>query len=143
MPETVLEELIGGVRDVVTVKRVYGDPYEKNGVTVIPAAAVRAGGGGGKGKKGDAESGGGFGGVARPSGAWVIEGSEVTWKPTVDVNRIVLGGQLVALAAIVVIGRLLYAQQAQRDRSRLEALRAARRLAGAARLAVAARVGRS
>ena len=47
--------------------------------------------------------------MARPSGAWVIEGDDVTWKPAVDVNRIVLGGQIVGLVAILVAGRVLFA----------------------------------
>ena len=104
-----LQELLSGARDAVSVKRVYGDPYEKNGLTVIPAAVVRGGGGGGMGEhEGEGTgSGGGFGVNARPSGAWIIEGDTVTWKPAVDVNRIVLGGQMVALAAILVTGRIL------------------------------------
>ena len=44
-----VQELISGARDVVSVKRVYGDPYEQNGLTVIPAATVRGGGGVGMG----------------------------------------------------------------------------------------------
>jgi len=36
-------------RDTVTVKRVYGDPIERDGVMVIPAANVRGGWGGGGG----------------------------------------------------------------------------------------------
>ena len=39
-------ETIAAARDAITVKRVYGDPYERNGVTVIAAAAVQGGGGG-------------------------------------------------------------------------------------------------
>ena len=76
-------------------------------------------------------SGGGFGVNARPSGAWIIEGDTVTWKPAVDVNRIVLGGQLVALAAILVTGRIL-ATHARRRHPVLELaplLPAVRRLA--------------
>ena len=78
-----VEELISGARDVISVKRVYGDPYEKNGLTVIPAATVRGGGGGGMGESevGESGGGGGFGMIARPSGAWIVEGGEVTWKP--------------------------------------------------------------
>jgi uncharacterized spore protein YtfJ len=116
-----LEELISGARDVVSVKRVYGDPYEKNGLTVIPAATVRGGGGGGMGESegGESGGGGGFGLMARPSGAWIVEDGVVTWKPAIDVNRIVLGGQIVALAAILVSGRILLAQ-ARRRRSLLE-----------------------
>jgi len=118
-----VQELISGVRDSISVKRVYGDPYEKNGLTVIPAAVVRGGGGGGMGEhEGEGTgSGGGFGVNARPSGAWIIEGDTVTWKPAVDVNRIVLGGQLVALAAILVTGRIL-ATHARRRHPMMELL---------------------
>jgi len=128
-----VQELITGVRDSISVKRVYGDPYEKNGLTVIPAAAVRGGGGGGTGvHEGDETgAGGGFGVQARPSGAWIIEGDTVTWKPAVDVNRIVLGGQLVALAAILVTGRILatHARRRHPVLDLLPLLPAARRLA--------------
>ena len=106
-----LDELISGARDVVSAKRVYGDPYEKNGLTVIPAATVRGGGGGG-GAKGDGDdadaevgAGGGFGLTARPSGAWIID------------------GQIIALTAILVVGRILLAHserpEAPRRRLRL------------------------
>jgi uncharacterized spore protein YtfJ len=104
-----VQDMISGVRDTISVKRVYGDPYEKNGLTVIPAATVRGGAGGGIGEQ-DGEGkgkGGGFGLMARPSGAWIVEGDSVTWKPAVDVTRIVLGGQMVALAAILITGRIL------------------------------------
>ena len=78
-----LQELISGARDVISVKRVYGEPYEKNGLTVIPAATVRGGGGGGAGDNEDGESGGGggFGLMARPAGAWIVEDGNATWKP--------------------------------------------------------------
>ncbi len=109
MEGTQLEGLVNGVRDMITVKRVYGDPFEKNGVTVIPAAAVRGGGGGGEGRRGEGETGtgGGFGMTARPVGAWIIEDGKVTWKPAVEVNKIILGGQIVGLVAILVVGRVL------------------------------------
>jgi uncharacterized spore protein YtfJ len=43
-----IEEVIAQARDALTVKRVFGEPYEKDGVTIIPAARVQgtAGGGG-------------------------------------------------------------------------------------------------
>ena len=110
-----VQELIAGARDAITVKRVYGDPYEKNGLTVIPAAVVRGGGGAGGGEHDDEKGqGGGFGLVARPSGAWIIEEGKATWKPAVDVNRIVLGGQIVALAAVLVAGRVMFEQSKHR-----------------------------
>ena len=112
-----VDEMLAGARDAISVKRVYGDPYEKNGLTVIPAATVRGGGGGGSGPEESSESGGGggFGLVARPSGAWIVENGDVTWKPAIDVNRIVLGGQIVAATAILTLGRILLAR-ARRER---------------------------
>lgn len=110
-----VQELIAGARDAMTVKRVYGDPYEKNGMTIIPAAVVRGGGGaGGEEHADDKGQGGGFGLVARPSGAWIVDGEKATWKPAVDVNRIVLGGQIVALVAVLVAGRVLFEQSKRR-----------------------------
>jgi uncharacterized spore protein YtfJ len=88
------EELLSGVRDSLTARRVYGDPIEHDGVLVIPAASVGGGGGGG----GDSEDngGGGFGLGARPVGAYVIKDGEVSWKPVIDVGRMLLGWQVVA-----------------------------------------------
>ena len=43
-------QLLDTVRDSMTVRRVFGDPYERDGATVIPAARVRGAGGGGGGK---------------------------------------------------------------------------------------------
>ena len=40
-------ELIKGARDALSVRRVFGEPVERDGVTVIPAATVIGGGGGG------------------------------------------------------------------------------------------------
>ena len=40
-----IDEILGGARDAITVRRVYGEPIEQEGVTVVPAAAVRGGGG--------------------------------------------------------------------------------------------------
>ena len=129
-----LQDMISGVRDAISVSRVYGDPYEKNGLTVIPAATVRGGAGGGIGEHEGVESGkgGGYGMVARPSGAWIIEDGTVAWKPAVDVNRIVLGGQIVALAAILVTGRIL-AVHARRRPQLLDLLAVAQTLRRARR----------
>jgi uncharacterized spore protein YtfJ len=88
------EELLSGVRDSISVQRVYGDPIEQDGVVVIPAAAV--GGGGGGGGDSEANGGGGFGLGARPVGAYVIKDGEVSWKPAIDVGRMTFGWQVVA-----------------------------------------------
>jgi uncharacterized spore protein YtfJ len=91
--------VIEQAKDVMTVRRVYGDPYEKNGVTMIPAARVQggAGGGGGEGR------GGGFGMNAKPAGAFVINGDKVSWQPAIDATKIVIGMQLVVVAALLVV----------------------------------------
>jgi len=99
-----VDRTIEGAKDALTVRRVFGDPYEKNGVTVIPAARVQggAGGGGGEGPDGQGRGNGvGFGVNARPAGAFVIRGDEVDWRPAIDVNRVILGGQLIAIAALL------------------------------------------
>lgn len=100
-----IQEVLTQARDAMSVKRVFGEPYEKNGVTVIPAARVQGGaGGGGEGPEGQGRgSGSGFGLAARPVGAYLIRGDEVTWRPAVDVNRIVLGAQVVAIVALLTI----------------------------------------
>jgi uncharacterized spore protein YtfJ len=99
-----VQETIEKARDAITVKRVYGDPYERNGVTVIPAAAVAGGGGGGSGEgqePGQTGAGAGFGLGGRPVGAYVIHGEIVRWEPAIDVTRI--AGQALALAAVGIL----------------------------------------
>jgi uncharacterized spore protein YtfJ len=89
-----VDEMWQGARDAVTVRRVYGKPVESDGVTVIPAAAVRGGAGGGGDSEGN--GGGGFGVMARPIGAYVIRDGKVSWRPAVDLNRL-----LILVAALV------------------------------------------
>jgi uncharacterized spore protein YtfJ len=102
-------DTVSTARDSITVKRVYGEAIERNGVMVIPAAAVFGGAGGGQGDQPDGAEGGGagFGLHARPVGAYVIRGQEVSWEPAMDLSRAILGGQLLALAALFVIRSLL------------------------------------
>jgi uncharacterized spore protein YtfJ len=96
------------LRDVLTVKRVFGEAYEAHGVTVIPVAAIRGGGGGGGGEDREQQVGAGAGlaVIARPVGVFVVDDQGARWKPAVDITRIVLGGQLVAVAAILLLRRL-------------------------------------
>jgi uncharacterized spore protein YtfJ len=95
---TVLDN-IRGTHDALSVRRVFGDPVEAGGVTIIPVARVAggAGGGGGQGSR-EEENGSGFGtgfGIhARPVGVYAIRDGQVEWKPTVDVTRLAHGGQV-------------------------------------------------
>jgi uncharacterized spore protein YtfJ len=93
-------DAINQAREVITVRRVYGEPYQEDGVTIIPAANVMGGGGGGGDTEGN--GGGGFGVRARPAGAWVIKNGEAEWRPALDLNRVILVGQLVAIVALLV-----------------------------------------
>jgi uncharacterized spore protein YtfJ len=100
-----VDELLRGAQDAIAAKRVYGEPVEREGVTVIPAASVRGGGGGG----GDNENngGGGFGLMARPVGAYVIgPDGDVRWKPAIDVQRMTLGWQVVSAIALLAVWSL-------------------------------------
>ncbi|MDH3730838.1 MAG: spore germination protein GerW family protein [Acidimicrobiia bacterium] len=109
-----LQDILSNVKDGMTVSKVFGEPYEKNGTTVIPVAAVRGGGGGGggggEGPDGEGEghgSGGGFGLTARPVGAYVLDEEGVKWEPALDVSRIAIGGQIIAVVALLVVRSLI------------------------------------
>jgi uncharacterized spore protein YtfJ len=107
------EQTIAGARDAITVRRVYGEPLERDGVTVIPAAAIGggAGGGGGEDDEGGQRGGGsGFGLGARPVGAYVIDEGVVRWEPALDVTRLALRGQI--LLALLIILWLARARRA-------------------------------
>jgi hypothetical protein len=123
--------------DSAAVGRVFGTPVEKDGVLILPVAVITGGGGGGSGSGSGAlgikppaksddgtdsaptgsertgsepegeGSGGGFGYTARPAGVYVIRNGQVSWQPAVDVNKIVLGGQIALVAALLVVRSVL------------------------------------
>ncbi|MGC5014346.1 spore germination protein GerW family protein [Streptosporangium sp. DT93] len=104
--------MIDKVRDSATVTRVFGEPITQDGVTVIPVARVGGGGGGGGGRREGGEnageqagegSGGGFGAGAVGAGVFVIKDGEVRWQPAIDYNKIILGGQVVAVVALLTL----------------------------------------
>ncbi|WP_336205380.1 spore germination protein GerW family protein [Nonomuraea sp. LPB2021202275-12-8] len=108
-------------KDAATVKRVFGDPIQHGDVLVIPVARVGHGGGGGtgEGKKGEHEadgsgSGGGYGVAATPAGVFVVKDGDVRWHPAVDVNRIVLGGQVVGIVLLLTLRTILKRRRRKR-----------------------------
>ena len=103
-------------RDSMTVRRVFGEPIERDGSTIIPAAFVFGGGGGGGGgdTEGNGGSGTGFGLRARPVGAFVVRDGEVRWEPALDVTRLAILGQVVALVAILSLRSILKARARKR-----------------------------
>jgi uncharacterized spore protein YtfJ len=116
-----IEDLLSTARDTVSVKRVFADPYEKDGVTVIAAATVAGGAGGGSGhdQGGQEGEGAGIGMTGRPAGAYVIKGGDVIWRPAVDVNR------LLAVLGVVLVAYLLSRPRLVKARAKAAKARAA------------------
>ena len=109
--------LLAKTSEDFSVRRAFGTAYEKDGMLIIPVALVARGGGGGttRTRHGDSavrpdsppesgaaahnatpqdsepiDSGGGFGGLVLPSGAYVVKGDQVRWVPAVDVTIVAL-----------------------------------------------------
>lgn len=103
-----MQGVLTGAQEALTVRRVFGEPYERDGITVIPVAKVAGGGGGGQGSAdGEGEgSGGGFGLKAEPAGVYIVRGDQVSWEPAVDVNRLIIGAQVVLVALLLVLRTL-------------------------------------
>lgn len=107
-----VDDLVTTARDAITVRRVFAEPYERDGVTLVAAARVSggAGGGGGHDQGGQEGEGGGFGVQARPAGAYVIKNGSVTWMPAVDVNRVLTVLGAIAVAFLLSRPRLVRAR---------------------------------
>ncbi|WP_439657860.1 spore germination protein GerW family protein [Lentzea sp. HUAS TT2] len=108
-----IDEIMGNTKDSLKARTVYGEPVERDGITVIPAATIAGGAGGGTGKdeKGQQGEGGGFGINAKPAGAYVIDNGKLRWQPAVDVNKLVAIAGSVAVAALLVVARVLRSRQ--------------------------------
>jgi uncharacterized spore protein YtfJ len=119
-----VQEVLNHAREAMTVKRVFGDPYEKEGLTVIPVANVMGGVGAGGGTgiraktagaseeavgNGAADSGYGMGyGLrASPAGVYVIKNGEVEWEPALDMNRLTLQRAAVTVVALLVLRSII------------------------------------
>jgi uncharacterized spore protein YtfJ len=113
---------IRGTLDALSVRRVFGEPYVADGVTIIPVARVTggAGGGGGSGSGPGNVGGHGFGSSfglgAHPVGVYEVSHGNVKFRPTIDVNRLIRGSQILA-------GVTLCALFLLRTRHRMAALR--------------------
>lgn len=102
------DELLAKAVDQLGVRRVFGEPIERDGILVIPVAVAAGGGGGGSGCGPNDEgsgSGGGFGGFVRAIGVYVIREGQVRFVPAVDA---------VALAGIVWLVARTLTRAAQR-----------------------------
>jgi uncharacterized spore protein YtfJ len=103
-------DVVNEAKGAMRASEVFGTPYEKEGITVIPAARI-AGGAGGGGDQQDPQAGGvGFGVSSRPIGAFVIKDGNVRWEPAVDVNRVILMAQVVAIVALLTVRTIVKAR---------------------------------
>jgi uncharacterized spore protein YtfJ len=116
-PDAAVMDAIREVVDGTTAGRVFGTPITHDDLVVLPVAKVSGGAGGGSGT-GPAEegketggTGGGVGLSAKPMGVFVVKDRKVKWQPAVDVNRVILGGQGIAVAALLVVRALIKARQ--------------------------------
>ena len=113
-------QTLDNARQAIVGLRVFGEAYEVGDVTVIPVSVVRGGGGAGGGEgqgpndpaaaegaaPQGAGGGAGFGINARPAGVYVVTGDQVEWKPAVNRMAAVLGGQVVAVVALLTIRKI-------------------------------------
>lgn len=107
---TTVERLLEDARDAISVDRVFGAPVERDGMTLIPAAAVRGGSGGGRSEASadtPSGSGAGFGLTARPVGAYRIQDGNVEWIPAADTTRVIVLAEVAAIVALLVIRSVL------------------------------------
>jgi uncharacterized spore protein YtfJ len=97
-----LEALFGSLGDrlgrAARAAAVFGEPVERDGVTVIPVARARWGMGGGSGKRPKGVGGGG-GAVVSPMGFIEIRAGAARFKPIVSLK--VVFSFLVAVVALV------------------------------------------
>ncbi len=95
-----VQAVLMGAQEVLSARRVFGEPIRVDDTTLIPVATVRGGGGGGT-RSG--EAGAGYGVGARAAGVFAVRNGIVSWRPAVNVNRIVLGGQIVGIVALLAL----------------------------------------
>jgi len=115
MPEQPFDPstFIAATRDTVSVRQVFGEAYERDGTLVVPVAKVlgltTVGSGGAAGPSGPDEAsvgaahggGGVLGARVVPVGVYEVTGKGVRFRPTFDLNRAVLGGQIMVGAVLV------------------------------------------
>jgi uncharacterized spore protein YtfJ len=110
VPENTLVERIGEVVQVhANAKQVYGEPVERDGLTIIPVARVQWGFGGGGIGHGALERGGGGGGArATPAGYIEVRGCQAEYRPIHDLGGVapIVAG-VVGVIAGLLIGRAL------------------------------------
>jgi uncharacterized spore protein YtfJ len=108
---------IAQIEAAMTVRRVFGEPTESHGVTVLPVARVAAGAGGGAADGKSRGWGGGFGVLSEPLGVFVIDAAGARWVPVAARNLLFS----VAAQPVELLRRLLFNAAATRSRATTQA----------------------
>jgi hypothetical protein len=87
--------------DDAAAGRMFGTPIRQGDVVMLPVARLR-------GCRcdvgtGEAAGRGGAGGSAKALGVFVIRDGKVVWRPAIDVNKAILGAQIVAIVVAFTI----------------------------------------
>ena len=112
------ERPLDAARRLLHVRRAFGEPIARDGVTLVPVARVVGGTGFGGGdgtidagaddpSRSGSGGGGGLGVSVTPVGVYVVRGADVRWEPAFDLSRVVLGGQVLGAIAILALARAL------------------------------------
>ena len=112
-PAEAMRETVERALGAATVSRVFGEPIERDGVTVIPVARVRSMWGAGGGPHDVGGIGGGGAVTAGPLGVYEIRQGAVRWVPAMDVGRIAMMGQLTAIVMLLVIRSVARSRRAR------------------------------
>ena len=91
------ERLAEAFKTFADAKMIYGEPIERDGMTIIPVAKLRYGFGGGGGKHNRDEGGGGGGGmIVQPAGYIELKGGTSKFRairePITFVPLVIAGG---------------------------------------------------
>lgn len=89
------DDILQRVGDQVGIRRVFGEPVERDGIVVVPVAVALGGGGGGTGPD-DNGGGGGFGGLVRGIGVYAVANGQVRFVPAIDTTALAALGVLLA-----------------------------------------------
>lgn len=90
-----MAEKLGAVAKAATV---FGEPVERDGITVIPVAKARWGFGGGAGQRKDEDGAGGGGGVqVTPVGFIEIRNHEANFRPIRTAWPWIIAGSILSL----------------------------------------------
>jgi len=111
--------LLTDTRERMSQHTVFGEPITHEGIVVIPVARIGGMAGAGTGNRSDTgtSEGAGFSMRVAPVGVFVIRNGTVKWRPAVNLNKIIFGGQVVAIVALLTVRSIVKATRCRRGLS--------------------------